>query len=414
MPHRELHMQVISSASKNVLLVQSSYINPVPFRVVISRSLYCTHDAQVGVRVHRKMGELQELEECYRRLEQQQLEWPAETFSGYAKELESKIKLAEARKDFRNDHCCSLLRENLLQSGMSQRTSEARSHWIVERSEVHLTDEFLEKGGWGEVREAEFRGTIVCAKYPNLAIWSEDNYELFMEEMELASKVHHPNIVLFMGACVGIEVIVLTENLPTSLRKQFQWKGNHLSQEQRISISLDIARALNYLHLMQPDPIIHRDVNSANVLLEALPPLGWRAKLADHCSVNFKQQYRPTNSEMHISPETVSCCSLSPKMDIFSFGILLIEIYTSNIPEASSYQRLIACIQDQSWVALIQDCISKKKESRPSAAEIIVILKHRNVLMNNVSNTSYGQEASFFACYKFLRFPLLHHRYKQL
>ena len=331
---------------------------------------------------------MEELEECYRGLEQLQLQCQAEKFNEYAKDFEAKIRLAEARMDFRNNPC-SLLGQNLLKSGgtnrLSRSNSDSQSHWIVERNEVHLTDELLEKGGWGEVRVAEFRGIIVCAKYPHPAIWSEEHYELFMEEMELASRVHHPNIVLFMGACVGKEVIVLTENLPTSLRKQFQWNGNYLSQEQRISISLDIARALNYLHLMRPDPVIHRDINSANVLLEALHPIGWRAKLADHCSINFKQQYRPTNSETCISPETVSCCSLSPKMDIFSFGILLIEICIAKIPEPSSCQRLIDCIQDQNWVTLIQDCITKKKESRPSAAEIIVILKHRYVLMNKVS-----------------------------
>lgn len=329
------------------------------------------------------MGELLELEECYRRLEHQRFKWPAQKVAECAKELESKIRMAEARVELRNKHVSQEKVDERRDNANT--TLNAQNYWIVERSELFVTDEMMEKGGWGEVKVAEFRGTNVCAKYPNQAIWSKHHHELFMEEMTLASKVHHPNIVLFMGACVSKDVIVLTEILPTSLRKQFQWKGNHLSQEQRISISLDVARALNYLHLMRPDPIIHRDINSANVLLEPSPLTGWRAKITDHCSINFKQQYRPTSSEVCITPETHFSCSLSPKMDIFSFGILLIEMYTAKIPEASSYERLIASIQDQNWVRLIQDCICKKKESRPSAAEIITMLNHRYILMKKVT-----------------------------
>lgn len=338
------------------------------------------------------MGELLELEECYLRLEQQRFQWPAHKFAECAKELETKIRIAEARLELRNEHCSQMeesrndLRERGKANGVDQRRKNAnvQKHWIVKKEEILVTDETVEKGGWGEVKVAEFRGIKVCAKYPHQAIWSEHHYELFMEEMSLASRVRHPNIVLFIGACVEKEVMMLTEVVPTSLRKQFQWKGNHLSQDQRISIGLDVARALNYLHLLRPDPIIHRDINSANVLLEPSSPTGWRAKLADYCSINFKQQYKPTSSEVYVTPETGCSRSLSPKMDIFSFGMLLIEMYTAKIPEASSYERLIASIQDHNWVKLIHDCICKNRESRPSAAEIITILNHRHVLMNKV------------------------------
>jgi len=57
-----------------------------------------------------------------------------------------------------------------------------------------------------------------------------------------------------------------------------------------MAISLDVARALNYLHLMHPHPIIHRDVSSANVLLEPGPSNSWRVKVSDNGSANFLQQ----------------------------------------------------------------------------------------------------------------------------
>lgn len=329
------------------------------------------------------MSELRELEECCRRLEQERYKWPAQKFNKCALELEEKIRQAEATMERKNTHTRSKSERG--KANFSNQTKhEGKRHWIVDRKEVFATDETLDKGGWGEVKVVEFRGIRVCAKYPHQAVWSEGHFKLFVEEMSLAARAYHPNIVLFMGACVEKEVMMLTEIMPTSVRKQLEWKGDHLSQDQRISISLDVARALNYLHLMRPDPIIHRDVNSANVLLEPLPLEHWRAKLSGHCAINFKLQYRPTSSEVCITPETGCSRSLSPKMDIFSFGILLIEMYTAKLPEASSYERLIASIQDHNWVKLIQDCICKNRDSRPSAAAIITSLNRRHDLLNKV------------------------------
>ena len=350
----------------------------------------------------RKMQcELQELEECYLRLEQQRFKWPAQKFSECAKELEAKIKQAELRQeqrrktvsasgmDGRNQgHLVSVARVKTNWKDSRGSKVDAIRHWIVERDEVLVTEEAVDKGGWGDVKVAEFRGTKVCAKYPHQAVWSDHHSELFVEEMSLAARIHHPNIVLFMAACLDKqEVFMLTELLPTTLRQQFEWKGHHLSHEHRISIGLDVARALNYLHLMKPDPIIHRDINSANVLLSPTPYEGWRAKIADHCCIHFKQQYRPTSSEVFITPETGCSRSLSPKMDIFGFGILLVEMYTAIIPEASSYERLIASIHDQNWVRLIEECICKNRESRPSAADIISKLNHWHILSNKVLYT---------------------------
>ena len=351
------------------------------------------------MRAHRllreKMANVLELEEYYTNLEEQRFKLPVRKFEQYAKELETRIKKAEEELTLRSNQI--QVKRNGLDGRACQKkatkknkqfdqrgTSEAQNHWMIQRQEIFITDEVMETGGWGDVKVAEFRGIKVCAKYPHHAVWSEHHFQLFMHEMSLASRVHHPNIVLFIGACVVKEFIVLTEIMPTSLRKQLEWKGNHLSSDQSITISLDVARALNYLHLLQPDPIIHRDISSANVMLEPLPSKGWRAKLAGHCSINFKQKYRVTSSDVLVTPEAGSSRSLSPKMDIFSFGILIIEMCTAKIPEASSYERLITSIQDQNWVKLILDCISKDRDSRPSAAEIITALSHRHTLIRKV------------------------------
>ena len=85
----------------------------------------------------------------------------------------------------------------------------------------------------------------------------------------MAVRVHHPNLLQFIGATLLGELIVLTELMPTSLRAVLGEAD--LSQQLIISISLDVARALNYLHLMKPNAIIHRDISSATVLLDPAP-----------------------------------------------------------------------------------------------------------------------------------------------
>ena len=257
-----------------------------------------------------------------------------------------------------------------------ERANSVERQWVVEKREVHMTEEVLGGGGWGEVKVAEFRGTRVAAKSPYQAISSHYYKQLFIREMSMAARVRHPNLVQFIGASMEGGMVILTELLPTSLRKELE-RGHHLSPNQLKSISLDMAKALNYLHQMQPDPIIHRDISSANVLLEPLPGQSWRAKVTDYGSVNFQQQLRTVGpgSLVYAAPEAHTPSLQSSKMDIFSFGVLLVEMCTAEFPEVSSRKRLIASIRSREWVGLIRRCTQQDRDNRPSAAEIIAELK---------------------------------------
>ena len=268
--------------------------------------------------------------------------------------------------------------------GADQRAlaSEERAverHWVVERREIHITEEVLGGGGWGEVKMAEFRGTRVAAKSLYQAIMSDYYRQLFIREMNMAARVRHPNLVQFIGACMEGGMVILTELLPTSLRRELERGENHMTSHQLISIGLDVARALSYLHQMQPDPMIHRDISSANVLLEPLANQQWRAKVTDYGSVNFQQQLRTVGpgSTVYAAPEAGSPQLQSPKMDIFSFGVLLVEMWTASFPEVSAHERLIASIRDHECVGLIRRCTHQRPDRRSSAAEIIAELQER-------------------------------------
>ena len=141
--------------------------------------------------------------------------------------------------------------------------------WVVERDEVTLTHEKLGGGAYGEVRVAIFRGTRVAAKCLHQLIVSDYNRGVFTREIEISSRIHHPNIVQFVGATRVSNPILLYELMATSLHSKLQ-EGQPLTRPQIKDACCDITSALCYLHLWKPDPIIHRDVSSPNVLMEPL------------------------------------------------------------------------------------------------------------------------------------------------
>ena len=119
--------------------------------------------------------------------------------------------------------------------------------------------------------------------------------------MAVAAQVSHPNLLRFHGAKLKGGMTILTELMPPSLRAEVErghrYPEHHLSREHILSIAMDVACTLNYLHHLIPDPIIHRDLSSANVLFKPTPNGGWLAKVSDYGSANFQQQLQTQNPE---------------------------------------------------------------------------------------------------------------------
>ena len=143
------------------------------------------------------------------------------------------------------------------------------------------------------------------------------------------------------------------------------------------SICQDVARALCYLHQWKPYPIIHRDISSGNVLLEPLPN-GWRAKVSDYGSANFLNDIKTAGpgSPAYAAPEACLPYQHSPKMDAFSFGVLLVEMCLRELPESQPERRKdqIQHIQWPAIVSLIRSCTSERSTDRPSMSDIMDLL----------------------------------------
>ena len=269
-----------------------------------------------------------------------------------------------------------------LQSRVEQQpklgTDSDISFWLVSHDEVtRTTGQVLGKGGWGSVIVGSFRGKKVAIKELHSSIRSPYYDELLRREISLMAKVRHPNLLLFIAAVLDMpnrsDSIIITELLDTDLRKAYQ--NNQLANNRvRLFILRDVAAALNYLHL-QHEPIIHRDVSSANVLLQALPDNWWRGKLSDFGSANIVQ-YASTpgpGNRQYMAPEVFKEEKQSTKMDVYSHGKLFCEVFTSQFPDPQAFPSMLqsmAC----SWpliYKIITRCVEHDPVNRPAMSSIV-------------------------------------------
>ena len=246
--------------------------------------------------------------------------------------------------------------------------------WVVERNEIQvIQDKPLGVGGWGEVKAALFRGTKVAAKFIHEEIISPNNIELFIREMNMAASVRHPNLLLFIGASLDEDKpVIITELMPTNLRTVV----HTLSRDQIISIGIDVAKGLNYLHLMRPDPIIHRDISSANVLLERTELDNWRAKVSDYGSANFVSQIKTTGpgNASYSAPESLNPRLQSPKMDVYSYGLVLLEMATGQFPNVRLQAVQLEALLWQEMAAMVKSCICEEPDNRPDMKDLLLQL----------------------------------------
>ena len=254
-----------------------------------------------------------------------------------AREAEERAREAERGKETAENRQRDM-EQRLVESEQRLVESEGKlqrleTQWVLERREIQLTDQELGRGAWATVSVAMFRGARVAAKCVHNQIVSPHNIQLFKREMDMAARIRHPNLLLFIGATLEGEMVILTELMPTSLRRELR-REYQMSPRLTISIGLDVARALNYLHLMRPHTLIHRDISSANILLERLLINDhWRAKVSDYGTVNLQENLATVGpgSPCYAAPEANDPTQQSPKMDIFSFGALLMEMLSGEL-----------------------------------------------------------------------------------
>ena len=261
--------------------------------------------------------------------------------------------------------------------------------WKISRDQLKQ-GQIIGGGGWGAVTEGQLR-VAVKQFYPT--ILSPQNVARMKREMEMLARIRHPNLVQFVGVVFEEKdnyfehpPYIVTELLDISLRAAYEQK--QIPQGNLCSIFQDVARALDYLH-QRHEPIIHRDVSSANVLLKRLPTRKWMAKVSDLGSANLAREAFTKNegAVIYCAPEaftddrdTRSLEKLSPKADVYSYGVMLCEVATSTLPEKGVFDSLLDRVKRE-WPSLhemIIICIAQKPENRPSMKQVLSALVRRD------------------------------------
>ena len=261
---------------------------------------------------------------------------------------------------------------------------QSQDHWSIDKDEVTLTKEELGRGSYAIVTVGIFRGLRVAVKSLHTVIISDYNLGIFSREMSIASRVRHPNLVQFIGATKVGNPLILTELMSTSLNQELQ--RNRLTNQQILSIAQDVALGLNYLHLFKPQPIIHRDVSSPNVLLKPCTgPAGYEAKVADYGTAKL-QQGTSTGTVMPGNPayaarEARDPEQHSPAMDVYSYSVLLMEMNLRCPPEMTIAERArqSGSVSWSDMKSLIQRGLKANPRDRPTMAQVVESLKRMNI-----------------------------------
>ncbi|KAJ6373436.1 hypothetical protein OIU76_027722 [Salix suchowensis] len=203
------------------------------------------------------------------------------------------------------------------------------------------TDYFSEsrkigEGGYGPVYKGYLDHTSVAIKVlrPDAA----QGRSQFQQEVEVLCCIRHPNMVLLLGACPEYGCLVYEFMANGSLEDRLFCRGNTppLSWQLRFRVASEIGTGLLFLHQTKPEPLVHRDLKPANILLDRnfvskISDVGL-ARLVPPSVADNVTQYRMTSTAgtfCYIDPEYQQTGMLGIKSDIYSLGIMFLQILTA-------------------------------------------------------------------------------------
>ncbi|CAL9013711.1 unnamed protein product [Prunus brigantina] len=184
------------------------------------------------------------------------------------------------------------------------------------------------QGGFGAVYYAELRGEKAAIKKMDMQASKE-----FLAELNVLTRVHHLNLVRLIGYCVEGSLFLVYEYIENgNLSQHLRGSGRDpLPWSNRVQIALDSARGLEYIHEHTVPVYIHRDIKSANILID----MNFHAKVADFGLTKLTEvgstslPTRLVGTFGYMPPEYAQYGEVSPKVDVYAFGVVIYELISA-------------------------------------------------------------------------------------
>lgn len=255
--------------------------------------------------------------------------------------------------------------------------------------------ELLGSGGFGSVYRGWLHGEEVAIKRMHLAdngqISREQQVE-FHKEVANLQALRHPRLIRFIGVALELPVMCIVTELAVggSLYALLHVQRMPLSEVHRRILVLQISEGVVFLHSQQP-PCVHRDLKSANVVLDA----ELNAKLCDFGlaesmdKTHISRRDTEAGSPRYMAPEVFDHRSkITEKLDLWALGCLIVEVLIDQMPheDCTTIQQVIAKLLvnnqgpfDDDWAdglrlevrQLVGACFAKAAAQRPTAAAVL-------------------------------------------
>lgn len=321
-----------------------------------------------------------------------------------------KRKLVKERENFFRQNGGFILQHRLSTRKDSPQTAQIfTAEELKEATNNYSESLIIGKGGYGTVFKGFLPNNRVVAIKKSKVV-GQSQSEQFINEVIILSQINHRNVVKLLGCCLDTEVPLLVyefvNNGTLFDHIHNESKACNLSWENRVRIAVETAGALSYLHSDASISIVHRDVKSANILLDDT----FTAKVSDFGASRLvfplDQAGLATMVQGtfgYLDPEYMQTSRLTEKSDVYSFGVVLLELLTGR--QALSFQGpeeerslalyFLSCLEDDRLFEILDfgllsdenreeimevailasKCLRLKGEERPCMKEVETELK---------------------------------------
>eukprot|EP01098_Paradermamoeba_levis_P014665 TRINITY_DN70_c0_g1_i3.p1 TRINITY_DN70_c0_g1~~TRINITY_DN70_c0_g1_i3.p1 ORF type:complete len:360 (-),score=123.87 TRINITY_DN70_c0_g1_i3:147-1097(-) len=239
-------------------------------------------------------------------------------------------------------------------------------------------------GNFGKVYKGVYFGVDVAIKQL-LDVDDEFMHKFIEREMAVLKGIRHPNVVQFLGLSKSSDgnIFIITEFIPGGdLRKILKNKSIPLGWKLRVKIAIDVASAMSFLH---SKGIIHRDLKSNNLLVGE----NFKVKVCDFGfarDIDSSECMTLCGTDEWMAPEVMLGEKYNEKADVFSYGMVLVELITRKKPPKRLPGKAFAYEPEKlkqeappqcppGFIEIVNECSVWDPDKRPSLKEVLPKLK---------------------------------------